>query len=79
MRGPKAIFNALKESTPSLEVLEMTGNDITVEAVSTLAACIAAKQCLAKLNLAESELKDEGAILISNALKERLPIDQKAG
>ena len=53
MRGPKAIFNALKESTPSLEVLEMTGNDITVEAVSTLAACIAAKQCLAKLNSAE--------------------------
>ena len=79
MRGPKAIFNALKESTPSLEVLEMTGNDIAVEAVSTLAACIAVKQCLAKLNLAESELKDEGAILISNALKKRLPIDQTAG
>ena len=79
MRGPKAIVNALKKSTPSLEVLEMTGNDITVEASSTLAACIAAKQCLAKLNLAESELKDEGAILISSALKERLPIDQTAG
>ena len=79
MRGPKAIFNALKESTASLEVLEMTGNDITVEAASTLATCIAAKQCLAKLNLTESELKDEGAILISKALKERLPIDQTTG
>ena len=79
MRGPKAIVNALKKSTPSLEVLEMTGNDITVEASSTLVACIAAKQCLAKLNLAESELKDEGAILISSALKKRLPIDQTAG
>ena len=79
MRGPRAIFNALKESTASLKVLEMTGNDITVEAVSTLAACVAAKQCLAKLNLAESELKDEGAILISNTLKEKLPIDQTAG
>ena len=79
MRGPKAIFNALKESTPSLEVLEMTGNDVTVEAASTLAACIATKQCLAKLNSAKNELKDQGAILISNALKERLPIDQTAG
>ena len=69
MRGLKTIFNALKESTPSLEVLEMTRNDITVEAASTLAACIAAKQCLAKLNLAKSELKDEGAILSSNTLK----------
>ncbi|CBI32333.3 unnamed protein product, partial [Vitis vinifera] len=68
--GAKAIANALKESTPSLEVLEMAGNDITVEAASTLAACIAAKQCLAKLSLAENELKDEGAILISKALEE---------
>ena len=78
MRGAKAIVNALKESTP-LEVLEMTGNDVTVEAASTLAACIAAKQCLAKLNSAENELKDEGAILISNMFKERLPINQIAG
>ena len=79
MRGPKAIVNALKKSTPSLEVLEMIGNDITVEASSTLTTCIAAKQCLAKLNLAESELKDEGAILINSAMKERLLIDQTAG
>ena len=79
MRGGKTIVNALKESTPSLEVLEMTGNDVTVEAASTLAACIAVKQCLAKLNSAKNELKDQGAILISNALKERLPIDQTAG
>ena len=43
MRGAKAIVNALKESTPSLEVLETTGNDVTVEAASTLAACIVAK------------------------------------
>ena len=79
MRGPKAIVNALKKSTPSLEVLEMTGNDITVAPSSTLAASITAKQCLAKLNLAENELKDEGDILINSAMKERLPIDQTAG
>lgn len=68
--GAKAIAIALKESTPSLEVLEMAGNDITVEAAPTLAACIATKQSLSKLNLAENELKDEGAILISKALEE---------
>lgn len=68
--GAKALANALKESAPSLEVLDMAGNDITIEAVPTLAACISAKQFLTKLNLAENELKDEGAILISKALEE---------
>ncbi|KAK9281570.1 hypothetical protein L1049_004473 [Liquidambar formosana] len=67
--GAKALANALKESAPSLEVLEMAGNDITGEAASTLAACIEAKQFLTKLNLAENELKDEGAILIGKALE----------
>ena len=68
--GAKSIVNALKESTPSLEVLEMAGNDITVEAAPTLATCIAEKPSLAKLNLAENELKDEGAILIGKVLEE---------
>ncbi|KAL6332892.1 hypothetical protein AAG906_019404 [Vitis piasezkii] len=73
-----AVGSALSVYTDS-KFWKMTGNDITVEAASTLAACIAAKLCLAKLNLTESELKDEGAILISKALKERLPIDQTTG
>ncbi|KAA8548607.1 hypothetical protein F0562_000291 [Nyssa sinensis] len=68
--GAIAIANVLKESAPLLEVLEMAGNDITVAAASSLAACIAVKQLLTKLNLAENELKDEGAIQISNALEE---------
>jgi Ran GTPase-activating protein 1 len=59
----------LKDSSPSLEVLEMVGNDITAKAAATLAACIAAKQFLTKLSLAENELKDEGAIVISKALE----------
>lgn len=67
--GAIAITNVLKESAPSLEVLEMAGNDITAEAASTLSACIAGKKLLAKLNLAENELKDEGAIQISKALE----------
>nr|CCG20346.1 Ran GTPase activating protein 2 [Solanum stoloniferum] len=67
--GAIAIANALKDSAPSLAVLEMTGNDITAEAASAIASCIAAKQLLAKLSLSENELKDEGAIQIAKALE----------
>ncbi|KAK3019604.1 hypothetical protein RJ639_005023 [Escallonia herrerae] len=68
--GSIALANALEESAPSLEVLEMAGDDITVGAAAPLAGCIAAKQFLTKLNLAENELKDDGAILIAKALEE---------
>ncbi|KAA8550870.1 hypothetical protein F0562_002554 [Nyssa sinensis] len=68
--GSTALANALKNSAPSLEVLDMAGNDITKGAAPALAACIAAKQFLTKLNLAENELKDDGAILIAKALEE---------
>lgn len=68
--GAMAIARALKESAPSLEVLDMAGNDITAEAAPIVAACIAEKQHLTKLNLAENELKDEGAIQISKVLEE---------
>ena len=67
--GAEALANALKESAPSLEVLDMAGNDITAKGASSLAACIVAKQFLTKLNLAENELKDEGAILIAKAIE----------
>ncbi|KAL1367866.1 hypothetical protein HN51_021977 [Arachis hypogaea] len=68
--GAEALANALKESAPSLEVLDMAGNDITTNVAASLAECISSKQFLAKLNLSENELKDEGAILISKALEE---------
>lgn len=68
--GAVAIANVLKESASALEVLEMAGNDITAEAAPALAACIAAKQLITKLNLAENELRDEGAIQISKALED---------
>ncbi|KAJ0112688.1 hypothetical protein Patl1_03390 [Pistacia atlantica] len=68
--GAEALANALKESAPSLEVLELAGNDITAKGASSLAVCIAAKQFLTKLNLSENELKDEGAILIGKSLEE---------
>ncbi|XP_054818456.1 RAN GTPase-activating protein 1 isoform X1 [Prosopis cineraria] len=68
--GAEAIANALKESAPSLEVLEISGNDISAKGAASLSACIASKQFLTKLNLSENELKDEGAILIGKALEE---------
>ncbi|KAG5223014.1 RAN GTPase-activating protein [Salix suchowensis] len=68
--GAMSIARALKESAPSLEVLDMAGNDITAEAAPIVAACIAEKQHLTKLNLAENELKDEGAIQISEVLED---------
>ncbi|KAI3890405.1 hypothetical protein MKX03_028227, partial [Papaver bracteatum] len=47
-----------------LEVLDLAGNAITPAAASALAACIAAKESLAKLKLSKNKLKDEGTILI---------------
>lgn len=67
--GAEALANALKESAPSLEILDMAGNDITAKAAVSVAACISSKQFLTKLNLAENELKDDGAVLISKALE----------
>ncbi|KAL3828811.1 hypothetical protein ACJIZ3_017613 [Penstemon smallii] len=71
-KGAIAIANALKEAAPSLEVLEMAGNDITAEAAPSLAACISSKKGLVKLNLSENDLKDDGSILISKAFGEGL-------
>lgn len=68
--GAIAIANALKESASPIEVLEMAGNDITVEAASAIAACVAAKQQLNKLNLSENELKDEGCVQIAKSMEE---------
>ncbi|XP_010512722.1 PREDICTED: RAN GTPase-activating protein 1-like [Camelina sativa] len=67
--GTEAIAEALLKSATSLEVLELAGNDITVNSTGKLAACIASKQSLSKLNLSENELKDEGSILIAKAVE----------
>lgn len=68
--GAIAIANVLREKAPSLKVLEMARNDITAEAAPTLAACVASMESLAKLNLSENELKDEGTILVAKSLGE---------
>ncbi|KAL6548402.1 RAN GTPase-activating protein 2 [Orobanche gracilis] len=68
--GAIAIADALKESAPSLSVLEMAGNDITAKGAISLSACISRKKGLVKLDLSENDLKDEGTIWISKALVE---------
>ncbi|XP_042517985.1 RAN GTPase-activating protein 2-like isoform X2 [Macadamia integrifolia] len=68
--GATALANALKESATSLEILDLAGNDITAKAAPAIAACVAVKQFLTKLNLAENDLKDEGAIIIAKALED---------
>ncbi|GAB2213643.1 hypothetical protein Droror1_Dr00017955 [Drosera rotundifolia] len=66
----KAVAIALEKSAASLEILELAGNDITVKAASSLGSCVASKELLTKLNLAENELRDEGTILIAKALED---------
>jgi len=68
--GTKAIANALKQSAPQLEVLEMAGNEINAKAAPDLAKCLAAMQSLKKLTLAENELKDDGAVIIAKSLED---------
>ncbi|XP_065030631.1 RAN GTPase-activating protein 2-like [Musa acuminata AAA Group] len=68
--GAIAIANALKQSVPFLEVLDIAGNEITTKAAPALAECIAVKKSLRTLILSENELKDQGAVLIGRALEE---------
>ncbi|KAJ1265052.1 hypothetical protein BS78_08G048700 [Paspalum vaginatum] len=68
--GMVAIANALKQSAPQLEVLEVAGNEINAKAAPALAECLAAMQSLKKLTLAENELKDDGALIIAKSLED---------
>ncbi|KAK9757212.1 hypothetical protein RND81_01G148500 [Saponaria officinalis] len=69
-KGVTAISRALQYSAPFLEMLELAGNDIKPAAARDVAACLARKKKLCKLNLAENELKDKGAIVIGKCLED---------
>nr|XP_043635399.1 RAN GTPase-activating protein 2-like [Erigeron canadensis] len=72
--GTLALIEALKASAPRLEVLELSGNEITSQAAPALASFVAVrKETLKKIILSENELKDDGAIVIANALEEDFP------
>lgn len=68
--GAIALVNALKNSAPSLQVIEMAGNNITYEAATAIAVCLAAKRHLKKLNLSENDLKDEGCVEIVKSMED---------
>jgi Ran GTPase-activating protein 1 len=69
-KGTVAIVNALKQSAPQLEVLELAGNEINAKAAPALAECLTAMQSLKKLTLAENELKDAGSVIIAKSLED---------
>ncbi|KAL6620239.1 hypothetical protein ACP70R_035378 [Stipagrostis hirtigluma subsp. patula] len=69
-KGTIAIVNALKQSAPQLEVLEMAGNEITGKAARAIAELLTAMQSLRKLTLAENELKDGGAVIVAKSLED---------
>lgn len=68
--GVVALSDALTTSAPNLQVLELGGNEITSKSAQSLAKCISSKKALLRLNLAENELMDRGAVLISDAVQE---------
>lgn len=45
--------------------LELALNEVTPEGAAAVAACVAAKPALRRLNLRENELEDEGAVTIA--------------
>ncbi|KAI5055895.1 hypothetical protein GOP47_0029416 [Adiantum capillus-veneris] len=66
--GAEAVLDALKGAAPGLEVLELAGNELTVNSVEKLVSCIASKINLVKLNLSENDLEDKGVVAVCNAL-----------
>jgi Ran GTPase-activating protein 1 len=66
--GARAIINALAGRALQLQVLELSGNDLSPAIAPTLATCIRSLQHLRILNLSENELRDKGAVTVSQAL-----------
>ncbi|KAF2544503.1 hypothetical protein F2Q68_00033149, partial [Brassica cretica] len=68
--GTIVLVNDIKNSAPSLKVIEMAGNNITYEAAPDIAACLEAKRHLKRLNLSKNDLKDEGCVVILKGIEE---------
>ncbi|KAG0582276.1 hypothetical protein KC19_3G048200 [Ceratodon purpureus] len=68
--GATAVLKALAEVGSHVEVLELGGNEITEKAAPALVSCIRAMKSLRRLVLSENELKDKGAVAVSQALLE---------
>lgn len=70
--GALAVVEALAEGSSQVVVLELGGNEITENVAPALATCIRSMKHLTRLNLMENELKDKGAVTVSNAIKDGL-------
>lgn len=70
--GALAVVEALAEASPQVMVLELGGNEITEKVAPALATCIRSMSGLTRLNLMENELRDKGAVIVSNAIKDGL-------
>ncbi|KAG0624418.1 hypothetical protein M758_3G246100 [Ceratodon purpureus] len=68
--GALAVIEALTEGASQVVVLELGGNEITEKVTPALATCIRSMKHLTRLNLMENELKDKGAVTVSNAIKD---------
>lgn len=55
-----------------LQELELALNEITPDGAAAVAACVAAKPALRRLNLRENELEDEGAVTIAKVGREQM-------
>lgn len=67
--GVSTIAQALANSAPELEELELALNEVTPDGAKELAAALANKTRLQKLNLRENELEDRGVILLSGPIQ----------
>lgn len=70
--GALSVVEALAEGSSQVVVLELGGNEITEKVAPALATCIRSMKSLTRLNLMENELKDKGAVIVSNAIKDGL-------
>ena len=69
--GTSAVLQALRETGPRLEVLDLSGNDMTAEQAAELGALLQAPSLAGLKDLAvdDNELGSEGAVAIASGLR----------
>ncbi|KAA0711547.1 NACHT, LRR and PYD domains-containing protein 14 [Triplophysa tibetana] len=67
--GVKLISDALKTHNCQLEILRLSGCNVTDECCESLSSCLQSSKSLRELDLSNNDLKDSGVKLISDALK----------
>merc|ERR1712046_269202 len=60
---------AVKGTAHGLTMLDLSGNEITVDSMVEVVGCVGAKPKLAVLGLEDNEFGDEGALLLAQSLE----------